>query len=111
MKFILRSLGKLASSLDETEKKNVEKTTVQFLSYHPYFSNVWASLNIEKKKKILDVIASGKGVMPYEKINSMHSLKLRPEDGIFFTRDEFYSTTVRILYAELKMRDMSNFND
>ena len=29
----------------------------------------------------------------------------------FFSRDEFYSTTVRILYAELKMRNMSNVND
>ena len=93
------------------QRKRMLKKQLQFLSYHPYFSNVWASLNIEKKKKILDVIASGKGVMPYEKINSMHSLKLRPEDGIFFTRDEFYSTTVRILYAELKMRNMSNVND
>ena len=40
VKYFLTSLGKLASSLDKTEKKNVEKTTVQFLSYHPYFSEV-----------------------------------------------------------------------
>ena len=53
----------------------------------------------------------------------MHSLKLKPEDGDSFTRDEFYSTlkgkavgeeeykNSKILYIELKMRGMSNLND
>ena len=53
----------------------------------------------------------------------MHSLKLKPEDGDSFTRDEFYSTlkgkavgeekykNSKILHIELKMRGMSNLND
>ena len=83
VKYFLTSLGKLASSLDETEKKNVEKTTVQFLSYHPYFSEVWSRLSVKKKKKILHIIVSRKGVISNEKISSMHSFKRKPGDGVF----------------------------
>ena len=41
MKYYLTSLGKLASTMGEKEKKNVEKTTVQFLVNHPYLLIVW----------------------------------------------------------------------
>ena len=37
MKYYLTSLGKLASTMDERGKKNVEKTTIQFLVNYPYF--------------------------------------------------------------------------
>ena len=123
VKCFLTRLGKLASSLDETEKKNVEKTTTQFLLYHPYFSEVCSRLSVRKKEKILDIIVSRKGVIPYKKISSIHSFKLKPEDGVSFTRDEFYGTlkgkavgeeeyeNSKILYTELKMWDMSDLID
>ena len=37
IKYYLTSLGKLASTMDEKGKKNVEKTTTQFLVNCPYF--------------------------------------------------------------------------
>ena len=49
-------------------------------------------LNDQQKIKVLDIIVSGKGVIPYEKINSIDSLNIKPENGILFSKDEFYST-------------------
>ena len=50
-----------------------------------------------KKKDILDIIVSRKGVILYEKFNSRDSLILKPGIGFFFSfffflKDEFYST-------------------
>ena len=76
-----------------------------------------------QKKKVLDIIISGKGVIPYEKINSVDSLNIKPKNGILFLRDEFYSTlkekvvgdeeynNSKALYTLLKMRDLSDLND
>ena len=36
------------------------------------------------KRAVLDIIVSGKGVITYEKINSINILNLKPENGIFF---------------------------
>ena len=91
VKYYLTSLGKLASTMDEKEKKNVEKTTIQFLVNHSCFSIVWNTLPLQNKTKILEIIVSGKGVIPYEKIISIKSMKRKPKDEIFFTKDEFYS--------------------
>ena len=67
MKYFLTSLGKLASTLDEAEKARVEKLTLPFLNRHSYFSRTWKMLNDSQKTKVLDIIVSGKGVIPYEK--------------------------------------------
>ena len=123
MKYFLSSLGKLAETLDSTEKERVENLTIQFLSNHPYFSNVWKQLSIFQKNRILEIIVSGKGVIPYEKILTKDSLSIKPEDGIFFTKDEFFSTlkgegvdnesyeNSKQLFILLKMRNLSYLND
>ena len=123
MKYFLSSLGKLAETLDSTEKERVENLTIQFLSNHPYFSNVWKQLSIFQKNRILEIIVSGKGVIPYEKILTKDSLSIKPEDGIFFTKDEFFSTlkgkgvdnesyeNSKQLFILLKMRNLSDLND
>ena len=75
MKYYLLSLAQLSSTLDENvKKKNIEETTLQFLSQHDYFSKIWVALNEKKRQKILDIIISRKGINPNEKINSMESL-------------------------------------
>ena len=51
MKYYLVSLVQLSSTLDENGKKNVEETTLQFLSQHDYFSKLWVALNDKKDKK------------------------------------------------------------
>ena len=123
MKYFLSSLGKLAEMLDQIEKERVEKLTVQFLSTHDYFSKVCKNLSIYQKSKILDIVVSGKGVIPYEKIETIDSLQLVPENGIFFSKDEFFSTlkgksvddesyeNSKQLFILLKMRNLSDMND
>ena len=49
-------------------------------------------LNKSQKIKVLDISVSGKGVIPYKKINSIDSLNSKPEKAFFFSKDEFYST-------------------
>ena len=89
MKYFLSSLGKLAETLDPTEKEHVEKRTVQFLRTHDYFSKVWRELSLNQKSRVLEIIVSGKGVIPYEKFYSIDSLQITPEDGIFFRKMNF----------------------
>ena len=48
-------------------------------------------LNDQQNRKVLDMIVRGKGVIPYEKISSIDSLNIKPENGILFSKDEFYS--------------------
>ena len=72
IQYFLTSLGQLASTLDDVEKKKrVEKLTIQFLKKHSYFSQIWEQLKLSEKKKILDFMVSGKGIIPYEKISSI----------------------------------------
>ena len=49
MKYYLASLVQLSSTLDENEKKNVEKTTLQLLNEHDHFSKIWVTLNDKKR--------------------------------------------------------------
>ena len=56
------------------------------------FQHFWKKLTIHQKNKIIEIIVSGKGVIPYEKIETIESLSCKPEDGIFFSKDEFFST-------------------
>ena len=80
MKYFLTTLGQLASTLNEDEKARVEKLTIQFLNQHSYFSRVWKMLSETETREVLDIIVSGKGVIPHEKINSIDSLN----SNIFF---------------------------
>ena len=92
MKYYQSSLEKLSETLSEKEKENITKLTVQFLLKHDYSSIVWKNLSDNQRNKIIEIIVSGKGVIPYEKIETINSLDIKPEDGIFFSKDEFFST-------------------
>ena len=72
---------------------------------------------------MLEIIVSVKDVIPYEKIDSIDSLKITPEDSIFFSKDEFFSTlkgravddesyeNSKKLFLLLRMRNLSDLND
>ena len=123
MKYYQTSLGQLSEILSDKEKENIAKLTVQFLTNHEYFSTVWKNLTNNQQNKIIEIIVSGKGVIPYEKIETIDSLSCKPEDGIFFSKDEFFSTlkgknvdnecyeNAKQLFILLKMRDLSDLND
>ena len=123
MKYFLTSLGRLAATLDPVERERVEKLTIQFLTTHNYFSKVWKELSDNQKKILLEIIVNGKGVIPYEKIESIYSLSNVSEDGIFYSKDEFFSTlkvsavdedayeNAIKLFILLRMRNLSDLND
>ena len=76
----------------------------------------------QDKDKILDLIAEGKGVMPYEKVLNANSLLTKPEED-FFSHTEFYSSlkqskvsvaeyeNAKYLFQTLKMRTLGDMND
>ena len=77
-------MRQLTSTLDDIEKMRVKKLTLQFLNQHSYFLGTSKILSDLQKRQVLNIIVSGKGVIPYEKIISIDSLSLKPENGFFF---------------------------
>ena len=45
---------------------------------------MWLTLSQSQKTELIKIIVSGKGVIPYEKIDSINALQKRPKNGIFF---------------------------
>ena len=123
MKYYQTSLGQLSETLSDREKENISKLTIQFLINYDYFSTIWKDLSNNQRNKIIEIIVSGKGVIPYEKTETIYSLLSKPNDGIFFSKDEFFSTlkgkkvdnecyeNAKQLFILLKMRDLSDLND
>ena len=92
MKYYQTSLGQLSETLSDEEIQNIAELTVQFITNHDHFSTVWKNLTVDQKNKIIKIIVSGKGVIPYEKIETIDSLSQKPEDSIFFSKDELFSS-------------------
>ena len=65
MKYYQSSLGKLSETLTEKEKDSITKLTVQFLVNRDYFLIVWDQMLLDQKNKVIEIIFSGKGVIPY----------------------------------------------
>ena len=80
LKFYQKSLSELSSTLTKEEKKAVKQLTKQFFNQHYYFSVVWPYLTQKIQEKILDIVAGGKGIIPYEIIVDMDSLLLTPDE-------------------------------
>ena len=122
LKFHQRRLGELSSTLTETEKSAVKKLTEKFLNQHHYFCAIWPYLSCQKKNKILEIISTGKGTIPYEIIVNMNSLLITP-DKDFWEKTEFFSKLQqcavnddgyehsKYLYQTLKMRNLGDLND
>ena len=102
-------------------RKTPNKTV--FFNQHSYFSEVWKYLGESQKNKILEIIAEGKGIIPYEKIVGMNSMFLSPENDVYFEKNEFYSNLKQkvvsdsdyessiFLYKTLKMQNLGDMND
>ena len=76
VKYFQQSLGRLADSMTDTETENAEKLLF---------------LNDEDEKWVLDYLASGKGMIPYQMITDFESLNIRLEKK-FFKNEDFYSS-------------------
>ena len=98
----------------------MEKLTVQFFNQHFYFSTIWPYLQPKTQNEILEIVSGGKGIIPYELIIQTNSLLLKPEDGKFWSKTEFYSElkmqqvddqayeNSKFLYTKLKMRHLGD---
>ena len=76
----------LAESMTDTERENVREICRQFLILK------LIHMSKEDEKWVLDFLASGKGMIPYELITDFESLNLRPPEGVFFSYNDFYSS-------------------
>ena len=92
MKYYQTRLVKLESTLTDDEKIKVQTLKKQFLMQHRYFSKTWLMLTENQKNQVLKIIVSGKDVIPDEKIDSINPLLKQPEDEIFFSKEEFFTT-------------------
>ena len=109
---------KKSSTLTDTEKNAVKKVTKKFLNQHHYFCTTWPYLSIQKKDKILEIISTGKGIIPYELIVNMET-----PDQDFWEKTEFFSELKqsvvndkdyehsKCLFQTLKMRNLGDLND
>ena len=68
----------------KTERENVRKLCRYFLAEKLQF------LNLKDEKWVLEYLASGKGMIPYQLITDFESLNMRPEKE-FFRHKDFYS--------------------
>ena len=80
LKFYQKSLADLAFTLSDEEMVAVKKVTEKCLNEHYYFSIIWPYPSFKRKEKFLDIIAEGKGVIPYELIVDMQSFFIKPEN-------------------------------
>ena len=120
LKHYQKSLAQLTKTATDEEKNPIKKLTRQFLVRHNYFGSLWKQIAPEEKSKLLEVIASCKGLIPYEKIVSQYSLDLVQENGDFLKKRKFFSKLKKrfdqyenwcYLYKTLRMRNLNHMND
>ena len=115
VKYFQQSLGSLAESMADTEKENVRKICRKFLAEKLLF------LNDEDEKWVLDYLASGKGMIPYQMITNFGRLNIQPEKD-FFEYDNSYSSlkeenisveeyeNVKIFFTILRLKTLGDLN-
>ena len=89
LKYYQTMFADITTTADEVEKDKIKKCVQEFLSKHAYFSKIWLDIDESDKEKILDIVAEGKGALPYEKIVDVNSLQATPEN-VFFDHTEFF---------------------
>ena len=104
LKYYQKNLAQLTKTATEKERNAIKKLIRQFVVKHDHFAPVWKKIAPREKNKLLDIIASGKGIIPYEKIVSQHSLALTPEMEIFCKRARFLASLNKSLFQTTIMR-------
>ena len=83
----------LASNTDAVEKLNIGNSCEKFIRGSEQFSVAFNSLSDEKKSWMLDYLSGGKGVIPYEKIQTCNDLDSVPSPSKeCFAKTKFYSS-------------------
>ena len=60
------------------------------MTEHDYFDKIWPEIDFNNRKDILELLASRKGVIPYEKKEIFTVLIFHPKMEIFFEKSEFF---------------------
>ena len=60
------------------------------MNQHHYFCTIWPYLSNQKKDKILDIISTGEGIIPYELIVNIETFFITPDQD-FWEKTEFFS--------------------
>ena len=94
IKYYQQSLASLAASMTDIEKENVRKNCRKFLAEKLMF------LNDEQEKWVLDYLASGKGMIPYQMITEFSSLEIKPKDDFFDQKDFYLSLNEKDISTE-----------
>ena len=102
VKYFPQSLGSLADSMTDIERKNVRKICRKFLAEKLMF------LNDEDEKWVLDYLASVKGMIPYQMITTFDSLNICPETD-FFKHEDFYSSLKEKNISEEEYENVKKF--
>ena len=76
------------------------------MNQHHYFCTIRPYLSNQKKDKILDIVSTGKGIIPNELIVNMESFFITPDQDFW----EDYEQS-KYLYQTLKMRNLGDLND
>ena len=108
LKYYQTSLAALTNTADEKEKLEIRKSVTKFINQHEYFNQIWPKIKLSDKNKILDIIESGKGVMPYEKIRNIESLDSFP-DGDFFAIQNFLVVLNRLMFQTKNIKIVNFF--
>ena len=123
LKYYQKISGHLAAILSVNEKLAFKEVAEQLIELHHYFSEVQKFLGPPQKEKTLNIVADGKGIIPYQKIVDTNSMSSPPENSIFFEKSEFYSNLKQksvsdedydsplYLYKTLKMRNLGDMNE
>ena len=80
----LSTLAKLAETITSEEKEKIKRECKNFILQHNCICRRFFTLKESDREWILDYLCSGKGVIPYEMINSFDSLNIVPADNEFF---------------------------
>ena len=91
MKYYQQSFAKLAESMTDEEKEKNKSESKKFIKKHYYFGPISKNLLKDDQDWILEYMSEGKGVIPYEMMNSFELLNITPT-GDIFTIDDFYSS-------------------
>ena len=102
--------------MTEIERKNVRKNFKRLIAHKLIYCNE------EQEDWILDYLTSGKGIIPCQMITNLDSLKLKPKNGDFLEKIDFYSSLkeknitdkeyedVKKLFKLLNLKTLRNMN-
>ena len=71
LKYFQTSLTNVTSTIDQTEKERIKAMLEKFILSHDYFSEVWKTLPLFEKDKIIEILSCGRGLIPFEVITKI----------------------------------------